>query len=299
MGNNPTALQMITTRFLRALLRGVGQIFLQRSAWCGLACLVALALQSTIMALACLLGALAATLLARTWPDGQALDDGLHGYNGALAGLGAMVVLESGVMAWCMVVLAGLLATWIGRIWRERLPLPPYTAPFVLVTWLLMALSGPLALPLAAPAPPAAAGLGFMADGVLRGIGQVIFLDLPWAGALCALGLALSSPVVAGCALLAAALGMACADLLGLPEAMAGLGIYGFNAVLAVEALRPQAGRRGWWLLLAAIPVSVALTRAFQLAGLPSLTAPFILGTWLLRCAHTWSSRYALPTSGR
>lgn len=274
----------LAVRFLRAALRGVGQIYLQRSAWCGLACLAALALQSVNMAIACLLGATAATLLGQAFPDRKLLDDGIQGFNGALAGLGVLIVLKPGVLAWCLVLLMALLATWLAQAWRKRLALPPYTAPFVLVTWSLMAVAGPLGLPLAEQSAIEAASWGYLADAVLRGIGQVIFLDLPWSGALCVLGLALSGLRAAASALLAAVLALACTFLLRLPPDLAGLGLYGFNAVLAVEALRPQAGRR-WWLLLAALPLSMALTRGFQLANLPSLTAPFIVSTWLLQRA--------------
>lgn len=281
---SPVAIHTIATRFLRTVLRGVGQIYLQRSAWCGLACLAALALQSVNMAIACLLGAITATLLGHAFADRGTLDDGIQGFNGALAGLGVMVVLKPGALAWCLVLLMALVATWLAQAWRERLSLPPYTAPFVLVTWSLMAVAGPLGLPMADGSAIVAVSWGYPADAVLRGIGQVIFLDLPWAAALCTAGLALSSLRVAASALLAAALALACAFLLRLPLDLAGLGLYGFNAVLTVEALRPQVGRR-WWLLLAAIPLSIALTRGFQLAGLPSLTAPFIASTWLLQRA--------------
>lgn len=119
---------------LRSVLRGIGQIFLQRSAGCGLAVLAAMALQAPQLALACALGALVATLAGRRLHEAQALDDGLFGFNGALAGLGVLIVLAPGPLAWALVVAVSLLATALFQFLRRRLPVSPYTAPFVLAT---------------------------------------------------------------------------------------------------------------------------------------------------------------------
>ncbi len=119
---------------LRSVLRGIGQIFLQRSAGCGLAVLAAMALQAPQLALACALGALVATLAGRRLHEAQALDDGQFGFNGALAGLGVLIVLAPGPLAWALVVAVSLLATALFQFLRRRLPVSPYTAPFVLAT---------------------------------------------------------------------------------------------------------------------------------------------------------------------
>lgn len=269
-------------KFIRAILRGVGQIFLQRSAWCGLAVIGALTLPSSYLAFACLLGSLLGTLLGYAFYDSDPLEDGLHGYNGALAGLAVLVFLGPSVVSWCIAPLSSVLATWIGHAWRKHLPFSPYTLPFVLVTWGLVALAGPLDLPQAAPIGSNTAEWGFFMDGILRGVGQVVFLNLSWAAVLCVLGLALSNIGAAAYAVVASAVGLSCAYILNLPGELIVTGFYGFNAALTVLSLEPNQYKQ-WWPFFFGIALSLAITRGFQLAGIPPLTAPFVLSAWILK----------------
>jgi len=279
--------------FGRTVLRGVGQVFFQRSSLSGVAFLAAVALQSWTLSGACLLGALAGSGWGTRFGQPADLDAGLHGYNGALAGIGVMIVLAPGVMAWMLVIPAALLATCLAQVWRRRLALPPYTAPFVLVTWLLMNVAGVLGL---SPAPALVApdaGAWWSLQGVLRGAGQVMFLDDPRAGVLCLLGLALGSPRAAASALLASTLGLALAALAGFPVSAMALGLYGFNAVLTAEALRTaMPGRSGVWCL--GVILSVGIMRGFQWLGVASLTAPFVLSVWAMLLIRSMGRRSRL-----
>ncbi len=273
----------------RTLLRGVGQIYFQRSSWAGMACIAALGVQSESMALGAILGVLVGTAIGFLLGDTTALEDGLHGYNGALAGLGVMLILEPGMLAWGTAAAASAAATVLAHYWRARLSIPPYTAPFVLVVWLVMAivaLSGVQTIDATAP-PAAARALIFLPDGAVRGIGQVIFADQPIAGLLCLGGLAIASLRVAAYALTAAALAIMVAWTLGFPPELAAWGLFSFNAVLTVEALRTREGATRWWLLVLGVVISVVVTRGFQYASLPSLTAPFLITTWMLRAAFS------------
>ncbi|CAM5791871.1 urea transporter [Castellaniella caeni] len=268
----------------RQCLRGIGQIYLQRSAWAGACFLLAVVLQAPTLGLACALGALVGTLWGRRCGMVADCEDGLHGYNGALAGIAVLVVLPPGVLAWGLVVLAAGLSTWLAQIWRRTLPLSPYTGPFVLVTWLLMAVAAVMQWPQAAAANSGGTPLAETALvlGTLRGLGQVMFLDQPGAGLLCLLGLALSDRRAGAYGLLSSGGAALFAWGMGLPLDALALGLYGFNAVLVAEALR-QALPGRWLVLFGAVLVSVLLTRGFQWLALPSLTAPFVLVTLLAR----------------
>ncbi|CAM5203022.1 Urea transporter OS=Castellaniella defragrans OX=75697 GN=HNR28_002847 PE=3 SV=1 [Castellaniella denitrificans] len=270
--------------FGRMLLRGVGQVYLLPSARAGVVLLGAVAWQSWTLAGACLLGALAGTAWGLSVGDAAGSRAGLDGYNGALTGLGIMAVLAPGPLAWSLVAPLACLAAWFAHAWRGRCAVPPYTAPFVLVTWLLMAAAAGLGLPRAAVAVAADPGWNGAAQGLLRGVGQVMFLDDPRAGALCLLGLALGAPRAALSAGLASGLCLLAASWAGFPADAARMGLYGFNAVLAAEALRTV--RPGRWLLpcLGAL-LSLGLMRGFQALELPPLTAPFLLATWTVRQA--------------
>ena len=64
------------------------------------------------------------------------------------------------------------------------------------------------------------------------------------------------------------------------PEEVAALGLYGYNATLAAVAL--FLWRRSLIPPLLGILISVPLTEYFPMLGLPALTAPFVLATWLV-----------------
>lgn len=262
-------------------------MFLQRSALAGACFMGAVALQSWSAALACGLGAWVGTLWGLRYGAPAEYDDGLHGYNGALAGIGVLAVLPPGPLAWLLVVVCAWLSTWLAQIWRRHGLLSPYTAPFVLVTWALMTATAMAGWSTAAGSPPPAVGDGAMVwlHGTLRGVGQVMFLEDPRSGALCVLGLVLSAPGAALCAVLASALALLLALAAGFPGDPAFLGLYGFNAVLTAEALR-QALPRRWGALCLGFLISLGLMRGFQALNLPALTAPFILATLLIR--QTW-----------
>ncbi|MHA3902492.1 urea transporter [Castellaniella sp. WN] len=272
------------TAFIRMLLRGIGQIYLLPSARAGVVLLGAVAWQSWTQAGACLLGALAGTVWGLSVGDAAGSRAGLDGYNGALTGLGVITVLAPGPIAWSLVAPLACLATWFAQVWRGRCAVPPYTAPFVLSIWLLMAAASGLDLPRVVAPSAADPGWSGAALGLLRGVGQVMFLDDPRAGALCLLGLALGTPRAALSAGLASGLCLLAAVWAGFPAEAGRLGLYGFNAVLAAEALRTIRPGRWLWPCLGAL-LSLGLARGFQLLDLPPLTAPFLLATWVVRQA--------------
>lgn len=128
-------------------------------------------------------------------------------------------------------------------------------------------------------------GIAAFADAVLRGVGQVVFLNNAYSGLLCLLAIALVAPAQAAGALagtaVATAVGMA---LRADRDALRG-GIYGYNGCLVALAL-PQflgGGVLVWALAMGAAGLSSALLFALRgrMAGLPPLTAPFVLCTWL------------------
>ncbi len=58
------------------------------------------------------------------------------------------------------------------------------------------------------------------------------------------------------------------------------LGLYGYNATLAAVAL--FLWRRSLIYPILGILLSVPLTKLFPVIGLPALTAPFVLATWIV-----------------
>lgn len=258
-----------------ALLNGFSQIFLQRQPLCGLLCLLAILIGAPALFGGALLGGVAGLLTAqrRGYPKAER-QAGLYSYNGVLLGL-----LISQHFAWSallppLILASGGLAAMLTRQWLKQTALPPYTAPFVGLGWLLLGTVPPGALALTEPDALAVVAAPF------TGLAQIMLLDQPAAGVLIALGLWLANRRAALWALLGASLGVLVALLLGEPSG-ALLGLHSYNPALAALALSQV--RRQPWLPLLGIALAILLTPAFSALHLPALTAPFILACWLVR----------------
>ena len=258
-----------------ALLNGFSQIFLQRQPLCGLLCLLAILIGAPALFGGALLGGVAGLLTAqrRGYPKAER-QAGLYSYNGVLLGL-----LISQHFAWSallppLILACGGLAAMLTRQWLKQTTLPPYTAPFVGLGWLLLGTVSPDALALVEPDALAVLSAPF------TGLAQIMLLDQPLSGALIALGLWLANPRAVVWALIGASSGVLVALLLGEPTS-ALLGLHSYNPALAALALS-QAHRRPWLPLLG-IALAIVMTPAFTALHLPALTAPFILACWLVR----------------
>jgi urea transporter len=296
-----------------ALLRGVGQVMFQNNPLTGLLFLVGILVNSPELLGAGLLGLAASTLAAYLLgADRDLIANGLFGFNGILVGIGlaffleldlllaVYIVLGAAISTVVLVALANLLGPW---------DMPALTAPFVLTAWLLLfpvyqlgflqptELIAPLA-----PDPEAAVqtelrelatGSGGvtpenLAHGELRGVGEVMFQDNLLTGLIFLAAIAVNSRISAGFAVLGSAVGLLTALALGGDGFTAYHGLYGFNAVLCAIALGGVFFVLSWrstvYALVAAafsVPVFAAFVVLLSPYGMPALTAPFVLTTWL------------------
>jgi urea transporter len=296
-----------------ALLRGVGQVMFQNNPLTGLLFLVGIFVNSARLGGAGLLGLAASTLAAYLLGADRALiRNGLFGFNGILVGIGlafflefdpllaVYIVLGAAVSTVLMMALANLLGIW---------DMPALTAPFVLTAWLLLFAvyqfghlqPTDLIAPLA-PDPEAAVqtdlrelatGSGGLtaanlAHGLFRGVGEVMFQDNLVTGLIFLVAIAVNSRVSAAFALLGSAVGLATALVLGADGFTAFHGLYGFNAVLCAIAIGGVFFVLTWrsavYAIVAAIfsvPAFAAIAVLLSPIGMPALTAPFVLVTWL------------------
>ncbi|WP_433736580.1 urea transporter [Pseudomonas putida] len=263
-----------------ALLNGFSQIFLQRNPLCGLLCLSAILFTAPALLGGALLGGVAGLLTAQrrnyAKADRQA---GLFSYNGVLLGLLMSLYFPWSAMMPLLILAVGGLSAMITQQWLKRVRVnqyvPAYTAPFVGLSWLLLCFAAPsVATPLIELNTPN------LLAALLKGIGQVMFLDHPLAGAMIAAGLLIADRRAFCWALIASILGLG-SSLLHHETGPALLGLGGYNAVLAALAFSAQ--RQQPWLPLLGIVLALLLTPLFAAAGLATLTAPFILACWLIR----------------
>lgn len=263
-----------------ALLNGFSQVVLQRHPVCGVACLLAVLCGAPMLLGGALLGGLAGLLTAqrRGYPKAER-QAGLYSYNGVLLGLliGQHFAGSAGLPP--LVLAGGGLSAILTRQWlkhtRHPGDLPAYTAPFVVLGWLLL---GPTPASGFALAEPDALAL---LSAPLTGLGQILLLEPPLAGLLILVGLWVANRRAALWALAGASLGLLVACLLG-ETASALSGLHSYNPALAAVAL---SGQRRPWQPLAGSVLAILLTPGFASLNLPALTAPFILACWLVRAS--------------
>ncbi len=265
---------------IRSVLRGVGQVFFQENALTGACFIVGIALSSPLMAAGAIVGAVIGT--ATAWAlkfDKAELAAGIFGFNSALVGIAIFFFFQPGALSIGLLIAGCALAAPVTWLMRRYVPFPTYTTPFIVTTWALYFLGLALSAAQVEPGGPPAAS-GFMA-AVAHGIGQVMFQASVWTALLFLIGIAISNWQHALWVVVASGLGM----LVGIyhhdsADEVAGLGIYGYNATLAAVAL--FLWRRSLIAPVLGILISVPLTELMPLLGLPALTAPFVLATWMV-----------------
>jgi urea transporter len=296
-------------RFVDINLRGIGQVMFQNHPLTGALFLAAVAWGSFAaglpeVLLGGLLGLVAATLTAM-WlhVDEEGLAAGLYGYNGVLVGLALPTFLAPSPLLWCYVLLGGAVSVVamlgtanVAKTWRVS----ALTFPFVLITWLLLLATfafagldnsaltfGSEIVPLDAAASNPL-DLAAFVQGVLNSISQVFLKGDGVSALLFVAGLAVSSVAAAVFALAGALLAVTTAHLLGAESELISAGLLGFSPVLTAIALgtvfyRPSRRVVAYAALGTVFTVIVqgAMNVALAPLGIPALTAPFVLTSWL------------------
>ncbi len=279
---------------VREVLTGIGQCMLQGDARTGLLFVIALAVSSPRVAFGVVLGAFAGTAWSRLRKyDEAARMEGLHGFNAALVGAATALLLEPGWLPLLIAALACVGATALAELARRRLRFAVYTGPFVVATWLLLFAADRLGIATAVLEPM---GFDGMANGVASGIGQVFFVDSELAGLLIVLGIAARSWNAAVWAVAGSAIGAVGAWSAGLAADEIAAGLFGYNSALAAIALAAR-GTPAWVVALGSL-ASVPIVLLLESTGIPPLTAPFVLATWVTGCALSAAMRLSSEHRG-
>jgi len=287
---------------VRSGLRGVGQVFFQENSLTGACFVVGIALSSPLMAAGAVAGAAIGT--AAAWAlkfDKAELSAGIYGFNSTLVGIATFFFFRPGAASIALLVGGCVVAALLTRLLRRYVPFPTYTTPFIVTTWALFFLGQALGAARVEPGGPMdSTGL---AAAVAHGVSQVMFQASIWTALLFLAGIALNDWRHASLVLLGSVAGMlvgsyhatAAARALD-PESLVDraltenvvLGLYGYNATLAAVAL--FLWKRSLIPPLLGMLLSVPITELVPMLGLPALTAPFVLATWLV-LAVGWLDR--------
>jgi urea transporter len=283
---------------IRTVSRGIAQIFFQENAVTGGLFTLGILVNSPLMAVGAVVGSAigAATGRAAQFDEAE-VSAGIYGFNSSLVGIATLFFFRPGVGSIALLVVGCVVAAFLTRLMRRYIPFPTYTTPFIVTTWAVFFLG--LALGVARVEPPAVvegASTPVVVpsiEAVFHGIGQVKFQGSIWAGLLFLVGIALSDWRHAAWVLAASIIATVLAFLFHAPREDIALGLYGYNATLTAVAL--FLWKRSLIPPLLGILLTIPLTEYFPMLGLPTLTAPFVLATWMVLVFGWLEGRFLAP----
>lgn len=295
------------TEYIRAILRGSGQVMFQGSAWTGLLFLCGIfwgAYQEGQPAVAwgALVGVVVSTLagyvLHQPRNDGA---EGLWGFNGILVGCAFPTFLGNTPLMWLALIFCSILTVWV-RTGFNNVMAPwktnSFTFPFVFMSWIFLFAARMLQgmPPEYMSAPELTAHLSSSLDVSfgslviywLKGIAQVFLINSWVTGIFFLAALFVSSRWAALWAAIGSALSLVVVLLYHADGSTIANGLYGFSPVLTAIALGCTFYKPNWrsaiWALLgiiATVFIQAGMDAMMLPFGMPTFTAPFCLATWL------------------
>ena len=298
----------VVLEFIDVTLRGCAQVMFQNNPLTGLLFFAAIFVGAygegnPAVAFGSVLGTAVATFTGRKLKDQKSWKAGLYGYNGCLVGAALPTFLDVTPILWLCIILGSVVSVIVTiciadilKTWKVA----ALTAPFVLVTWTMLLASyafGGLntsALPvpnlphdLVALNSDLFDGLQ-LCNGTVFGISEVFLFSSVIGSLLLLAGLAVSSLWAAVFALGGSVLAIVTATVLQAEHASVNNGLYAFSAVLTAIALGSTFNKPSWRVLIYTLIgviftvfVQGALNTVLAPVGIPTLTMPFVLASWL------------------
>lgn len=294
--------------FADACLRGISQVMFQNNPLSGALILLAIAVAAFSTGNGQVLGGAVlgvAVGTATAWllgVDHHSLRSGQFGFSPLLTGIGVATFLQNNVAMWFYLILGAAGTTVVtlalNRVFKKY-GLTAFTFPFVLTTWvLLMAAYQFSRLRLDTGSPPGLPGeraqtvSAFSADlapAISKGVSQVFLADSWIAGLIILVALLINNRWAAIWALAGSVVATFVAIGFGVAETPLEKGLYGFNAVLTAIAIGSVFYKPSWRVaaytvagVVLTLFVGEALTTVLTPLGIPVLTGPFNIATWLL-----------------
>ena len=267
---------------VQTVLKGIGQIMLQDSAWTGILFLIAISYDSMVMGLAALLSAIIGTVTAKVLKfKDENIQAGLYGFNATLLGVGLIFLFESSALIWFSIVLGSILSTLLMEF-SIRKKVPFFTFPFIVVTVISILLIDNFGLASRNVIPLVEEMTQLQNFKVpAHAYSEVIFKGTITAGLLFFLGVFVKNPTAALYGFVGAMIAGAVAHFDQNSVRLIDDGMFSFNAVLCGIACSGLKPRDGIYVLL-----SVVIATYFDIFmmnnGLITLTFPFVLSMWII-----------------
>lgn len=267
-------------RFIQTIFRGIGQVMFQNNIYSGMLFLLGIFYNSWLLGLAALAGTIISTATAQIlrYPK-EEIENGLYGFNGALIGIAILYFFDCNSASIAALIVGSVCSTFLMRFLKKIIA--PFTAPFVISAWLMMCLLIFIF------------HFSFLSSSVVRenaidilsvsskSFGQVMFQENKITGVLFLLGILINNKLMAVYALYASLLGSFVGWLLSEPASIINAGLMGYNAILCAIALTGKSRVDFLWITLAII-LSTFINIGLAITGIITLTAPFVLTTWII-----------------
>ena len=275
--------------YIHSFLRSFGQIMFQNNPYSGVLFLIGIFYNCSILGLAAILGTVISISTAQVLNYSKDdIKNGIYGFNGALSGIALVYFFGFNATTIFALILGSALTSPLYYYLKNIIR--PFTAPFVLSTWIVISILMLIFdFPLVSSATSANQTIDLISFSA-KSFGQVMFQENTITGLLFLLAIAINSMRSAIYALYAAILGSLFALLLQEPLSVINAGLMGYNAILCAIALVDNKRSAFLWITIATI-LSVILTIAFSKFGIIALTAPFVLSTWIiLKTSSKWTT---------
>jgi urea transporter len=281
-------------------LKGISQVILIENAVTGFIILVAIMISSLALGIITFLTAIIGTLIGKIGgADIDSINQGLYGYNSVLTGM-ALSLFLSGGDRWVIALIGAAIAAIFSAMFihfMKHIGLPVLTFPYIILTWFLLLTSYRLATFKLSPAlvPQSLSkwklnieGETNWLDGSVNGMGQVFFLDNNLSGILLFIAVFWAGWKFGVYAIIGNAVALVISYLLRGEHSLIFMGLYGYNAILTIIAVSIVFKENQRFALLSGIiaacltvPITASVDTWLLPYGLPALTMPFVLCSWL------------------
>ncbi|WP_318616650.1 urea transporter [Sporosarcina sp. YIM B06819] len=292
--------------FLSASLKGISQVLLIENAFSGLLILLAITTSSLLLGIMTILSAFIGNIIGKIGgADENSINQGLFGYNSVLTGI-ALTLFLTGPYHWIIALIGAAIAAIFTAAMMHVMKssgIPVLTIPFIVLSWLMLLASYRLkAFQLTPDLVPQdlsnwevdMTGKADWVEGTFNGIGQIFFLHNTLSGVLLFVAVFWAGWKFGLYAIIGNFVALITSYLLGGEPHLIFMGLYGYNAILTIFAVsvvfKGKSHRFGPYLGIIGACLTVLLTASIATLllpfGLPALTMPFVLSTWLLLAAR-------------
>jgi urea transporter len=289
-----------TSVFL-ASLKGISQVLFIENAISGFIILIAITIASFPLGIIAFLSSLIGLLVAKIGgAQENSICTGMYGYNSVLTGM-AIALFLTGPSKWIIALVGAAIAAIFSAMmmhFMKNVALPILTFPFIILTWFLLLASYRLKVfHLSESLVPKSLShweLNIKGEidwmvGFFDGIGQIFFLDHALSGALLFIAVFWAGWKLGAYAVIGNAVALLMAYGLGAEHSLILIGLYGYNAILTCMAVTMVYGTNsnrfriisGIVAACLTVPLAGSISTWLLPYGLPPLTLPFVLSTWL------------------